>query len=77
MDKGVIQDIAQAVLKAFAQDEAYVPCLPDLRIRFSATSEEVLSGIRLSQAWLGAGDTKGAAPALSGLVGIYERGFWR
>ena len=48
-DDQIIQEIAVEAVRAMNQDSGYTPYLPDLRIRFSATSEEVMGGVRLAK----------------------------
>lgn len=52
IDHDLVQDIAKAVVKAVVEDGAYIPYLPQLRLRFGATSEEVLAGVGLAHRWL-------------------------
>lgn len=49
MDKGIIEAIALETVWEFTKDSCYTPYLPDLRIRFSATSEEVMAGVGLAE----------------------------
>lgn len=53
MERNVIIHTAQYILKALANYSGYIHYLPNLRIRFSATSEEVMGGVRLADRIVG------------------------
>jgi hypothetical protein len=48
MNQDLINCIARDIINDLVNDNGYIPYLPDLRGRFSATSEEVLAGVRLA-----------------------------